>query len=131
MLKVVIHFRDGSIRRGTIASFPPHGTRFVLNIAGRAETRDISLHDLKAVFFVKELRGLPDYRESKKFPSRGKSDGLSGRVRVVCADGEILVGYCDEYRANQPGLFLYPPDRRSNNERVYILAGAIEKLEFV
>jgi hypothetical protein len=130
MQKVVVHFLDGSVRKGSVTTFPPHGPTFELHGAGWPKTREISLADLKAVFFVKDHRGEPDFSESKDFPVR-RGPGLSGRVRVICEDGEVLAGYCKVYEANQPGLFLYPPDRRSNNERVYILARAIKKLEFV
>ena len=129
--RVVVHFLDGTVRKGSLTTeFPPRGSVFQLNSAGWPKTREISLNDLKAVFFVKKLLGLPDYRESKDFPAR-RGPGLSGRVRVHCEDGEVLVGYCQIYEANQPGFFLYPPDRGSNNERVYVLARAIKRLEFV
>lgn len=130
MEKVVVHLRDGNLLRGTVARFPPRGSVFHLTVFPGSTLRPVDLSDVKAVFFVKEFRGKPGYRESKSFPGESGS-GLSGRVRVLCEDGEVLVGYCPVYQAGQAGLFLYPPDRNSNNERVYLLASAIRKLEFL
>lgn len=130
MEKVVVHLKDGNLIRGSVARFPPRGSVFHLTVFPGSTLRQIDLGDVKAVFFVKEFRGRPGYRESKSFPGAAGA-GLSGRVRVECEDGEVLVGYCPVYQAGQAGLFLFPPDRRSNNERVYLLASAIRKLEFI
>jgi hypothetical protein len=130
MNKVVVHLKDGNLIRGTVARFPPRGSIFPLTMVPGSNLKQVDLGDVKAVFFVKEFRGRPGYRESKSFPGPNGS-GLSGRVRVLCDDGEVLVGYCPLYQAGQTGLFLYPPDRNSNNERVYLLASAIRKLEFI
>ena len=130
MEKVVVHLKDGTLIRGTVARFPPRGSVFHITLVPGSTLKQIDLSEVKAVFFVKEFRGRPGYRESKSFPGSSGS-GLSGRVRVLCEDGEVLVGYCPIYHSGQAGLFLYPPDRNSNNERVYVLASAIRKLEFV
>ncbi|MGH9442059.1 MAG: DUF6982 domain-containing protein [Thermoanaerobaculia bacterium] len=130
MERVVVHLKDGSLIRGTVARFPPRGSAFDVAMVPGSTLKQVDLGDVKAVFFVKQFRGRPGYRESKTFPGPPGS-GLSGRVRVLCVDGEVLVGYCPLYQSGQAGLFLYPPDRKSNNERVYLLASAIRKLEFV
>src|SRR5882724_2900248 len=127
MEKVVVHLKDGNLLRGAVARFPPRGSVFHLTVLPGSTLKPVDLADVKAVFFVKEFHGKPGYRESKAFPGSSGS-GLSGRVRVLCEDGEVLVGYCPVYQAGQGGLFLYPPDRNSNNERVYLLASAIRKL---
>jgi hypothetical protein len=84
----------------------------------------VVVSELKAVFFVKSLVGNAAYHEVKEFdgPTSGR------KVQVTFNDGEVLVGSTQAYQADRPGFFLVPADPQSNNERIYVVAGAVQKV---
>ena len=90
---------------------------------------EIRTADLKALFFVRDLIGDPQYVEKKEFdPSRP----LEGRpIKVVFKDGETLVGTTTGYQPGRPGFFLLPADPGSNIERCYVVAGAAAEIGFI
>ena len=54
--KVVVHFQNGTIMKGTTGDFFPNKTQFHLtDVEGKTEAIDVN--QLKAIFFVKDLRG--------------------------------------------------------------------------
>ena len=53
--KVVARFKDNTMRKGTTRDFFPNKTQFHLEEMD-GEISEISIEDLKAVFFVKELK---------------------------------------------------------------------------
>jgi hypothetical protein len=83
--------------------------------------------DLKAVFFVKSLVGNAAYHENKEFggPASGR------KVQVSFKDGEVLVGSTQGYQPDRPGFFMVPADPQSNNDRVYVVVRAVEKVSFL
>lgn len=130
--KVVARFADGRMVKGMTADFFPNKDLFhVVVTASPAGTQpvEIRMQDLKALFFVKDLDGNPDYRERKGFdPARPPV----GRViKVVFKDGEILVGTTTGYQPGRPGFFLIPADPSSNNERCYVVSAATEEIGFL
>ena len=46
-------------------------------------------------------------------------------------DGEVLVGSTQGYQQDRPGFFLVPADPRSNNDRIYVVTTAVEKVSFL
>jgi hypothetical protein len=128
--KVVVRYLDGRVVKGTTLNFNPTKPRFLLRLLdapGTDEPVGIALTDLKAVFFVRDFAGVPDYNEKKQFESapRGR------RLAVRCVDGETLVGATLTYDATREGFFLFPADPKSNNERIYVLAKAVAKVETI
>jgi hypothetical protein len=49
-------------------------------------------------------------------------------ARVEFFDGEIIHGVVQEYRMEDSGFFLFPTSPESNNELVFVVAGAINTL---
>ncbi len=127
--KVVVRFLDGSVQKGTLQNFNPRDPVFHLVGADGKSTQKVSADRLKAVFFVKDLQGNFEYNESKEFPPN-PSPGLGKRTRVLFTDGETLAGFCNAYQPNQQGFFLFPVDRASNNDRVYLLNHAVKDVRF-
>ena len=126
--KVVIHYKDGKISKGTTADFLPKKRTFHLifgEIHGEP-VKEIFVDDLKAVFFVKDFSGNRKYRETKGFGDRPRS---GKRVRAIFKDGETLYGYTHVINFDQPGLFLVPADLNCNNERVFVVYSSLRKLE--
>lgn len=128
--KVVVRYTDGRIAKGTTLNFDVKKPGFLLRPLGALETQElltIRLNELKAVFFVRDFAGDPDYTERKEFdrPLTGR------RMAVRFADGERLVGVSLTYDEARDGFFLFPADANSNNERVYILKNAVVAVERV
>ena len=86
--RVIAHYLDGSLIKGTTLDFFPTKDRF--HIAGEnGEVNEVYLDELKAVFFVKDFDGNSDYTEKKGFfnaVNQGK------KVMVEFKDGEVIFG---------------------------------------
>jgi hypothetical protein len=130
--KVVARFADGRMVKGMTADFFPAKDLFhvtILNDATEAQPMEIHARDLKALFFVKDFAGNPDYSERKGFdPSRPP---VGRQIRVAFKDGEVLVGTTTGYQPGRPGFFLIPADPNSNNERCYVITAATEEIKFL
>jgi hypothetical protein len=90
------------------------------------EVRDIFVDNLKAVFFVKDFAGNPDYREIKGFPDPRQP---GKKIKAVFKDGETMYGYTHAINLDQLGFFMVPSDVQCNNERVFAVYSSIEALE--
>ncbi len=121
--KVVVRYKDGRIVKGTTRDFIPGKALFHVEVTGKDETMEVSVEDLKAIFFVKDFSGKSDYAEEKCFPDSGSGKGK--KIAVEFKDGEILTGYTLGYDANRPGFFVLPSDERSNNARVYVVRSSV------
>jgi hypothetical protein len=129
--KIVARFADGRMVKGMTADFFPNKDLFHVSVTtgSGVESLEIRTNDLKALFFVKDFAGNPDYAERKSFdPSRPPA---GRRIRVAFKDGEILVGTTTGYQPGRPGFFLEPADPDSNNERCYVIASAAEEINFL
>lgn len=115
--KVVLHFLNGEIVKGTTLNFFREEKLF--HIIDRETERDrmVDPRTLKGVFFVKSFDGNPEYRERHDVDRAG----LGKKVRVSFKDGECLVGYTTEVSGERLGFFLFVPDVSSNNEKVFVM----------
>lgn len=123
---------DGRLLKGMTADFFPAKETFHLVVADMPSGTppvEIRMRDLKALFFVKDLDGNPDYDERKEFdPSRPP---VGRALRVAFNDGEILLGTTTGYQPGRPGFFLVPADPKSNNERCYVVTASTKDVRFV
>ena len=85
------------------------------------------MKDLKAVFFVWEFAGNPQYHGSQ--PTHVPSDGRT--IEVTFADGEKIVGRTEGYNSQRIGFFLYPADPRGNNIRIYVVTRNTRQVRLV
>jgi len=90
---------------------------------------DFLLKELKALFFVKDFAGNPQYDERKKYLEGEKPTGR--RVEVTFKDGETLVGSTLGYDPSRPGFFLFPADPKSNNIRVFAVSPFVKNVRYV
>ncbi len=131
-LKIVVRYRDGRILKGYTQNFFPNKPVFHINRLGAPGSGDlveVKVGDLKAVFFVRDFAGNPQYNERKR-PLDGEK--ISGRmIEVTFRDGEILTGTTTGYDPNRPGFFLFPVDPKANNMKVYVVSGGIGKARFL
>jgi len=90
---------------------------------------EIHMKELKALFFVKDFAGNPDYSERKHFDPENPPTGRP--IKVEFKDGEVLVGTTTGYQPSRAGFFVVPADVDSNNERCYVVAAATERVGFM
>lgn len=107
----------------------------VLDSAGKVLR--IALDQVKWVCYLRDLNGLagdqqnPERLLQKRFRTRPRLSGLW--VRVELADHDLIEGVAanDASLVRGAGLYLTPPDTRSQTQRIFLPASAIESLEVV
>lgn len=131
--KIVVRFADGRLLKGNTADFGPERPMFHVTPATEknppAAVEKVKVADLKAVFFVKDFAGDPSYNELKTFGETRLPQGR--RIQVEFKDGEILVGTTTGYQPGRVGFFLVPADPKSNNDRCFVVAGAVKEVKFL
>lgn len=132
MNQVVARYLDGRLLKGHTVDFLPTHDKFHLFPAGSypgARPLEITVQDLKGVFFVKNLMGNPAHVKRNIFESTNLTPGR--KVRVVFKDGEVMLGHAQGYHPERSGFFLLPADQRSNNERCYVVAAATREVAVI
>ncbi len=126
--KVVARCTDGQVLKGYTYDFRADAPRFHLVPTEEApgDGIEVSVSELKAVFFVRSFEGDPDYAESKD-PYRERPPGTR-KVLVEFEDGEVLVGYTKGYDPGRPGFFFTPIDPHGNNVRVFAVFAAVSSV---
>jgi hypothetical protein len=90
---------------------------------------EVLLKELKAVFFVKDFAGDPQYRERKKYLEDEKPSGK--KVEVTFKDGEVIVGSTLGYDRSRPGFFVFPADTNANNIRVFAISPSVKNVRYL
>jgi hypothetical protein len=124
--KVVVHFQNGTIMKGTTGDFFPNKTQFHLtDVEGKTEA--IDLNQLKAIFFVKDLLGdkfRPDHYDIT-------TAGTGRKIHVEFFDNEVIIGHTLGYSPDRQGFFMIPADQRSNNGRIFVVRTAAKNIKFL
>ncbi len=123
---IVLHFVTGAIKKGSTDDFFPNKDMFHFLDRETNAVHEISLRELKAVFFVKNYDGDPTHVDRND----QERTGLGKRIRVCFKDGETLTGYTQGYSENRSGFFVFPCDSGSNNDRVYVVSAATKGVSF-
>ena len=124
--KVAARFKSGSIKKGTTSDFFPNRDMFHLKLTN-GEMLDINVEELKALCFVKTLEGNRGHMD--KYTDHVPGGGR--KVQVKFSDGETMIGYTQGYSPTRSGFFLVPADLKNNNERIYVITSATEKVTFL
>lgn len=130
--KIVVHFKDGKIWKGTSHDFSPGKDSFHLTVTGQLSHQkpiEIKFSELKAIFFVKDFTGNKDYQVAKSFADASKS-AYGKKAIVRCKDGEVMYGFIQGYAPNRPGFFLFPVDSKDNNLKIFILQTFMAQVDF-
>lgn len=124
--KVVVRFKDGNIMKGKTADFFPTKKNFHLELLN-GEIVVIDVEHLKAIFFVRDHIGDKDRKDIyiDMIPGGGR------KIQVRFFDGETIIGYTQGYSPDRMGFFILPADKGSNNQRIFVLTSATEKVEFL
>jgi len=130
-IKVVIHYLNGEVVKGFTQDFFPNKGVFHLYPADSTtgEALEVSMKELKAVFFVRDFNGNPEYNERKNYIEGESSHGR--RIEVVFTDDELLIGSTLGYDPSRQGFFLFPADPESNNVRVFTVTSSVKNVRFL
>ncbi|HXB56582.1 MAG TPA: hypothetical protein VN461_17560 [Vicinamibacteria bacterium] len=123
--KVVARYQDGRLLKGFTTDFLPEAEVFHLSPVAPTQGAtpvEVRVAELKALFFVREFQGRPDYSDRKEFdPARPP---VGRKVRVIFKDGELILGTTPGYQPDHFGFFVVPADPRSNIERCFVVSSA-------
>jgi hypothetical protein len=125
--KVVVRKLDRDSVSGYAASgnLIADGKIELLNTSGNVVLVDLS--EVKGVYFVREFAD-SEALTRKTFTTRPRVEGLW--VRLKFKDNEVLEGLMpnDLTQVGPEGVFLNPPDTRSNTQRIFVPRTAIGEL---
>jgi hypothetical protein len=128
--KVVVAYLDGRRARGCVYDFSPLKDTFrLVSESGLLQQKgpEVTLKDLKAVFFVKDFRGDSKYKESTKI-----EEGKQGRkIEVIFSDGEKIAGATQGYNPKSKGFFVFPADPKSNSLRIFVVNWNVRDVKFL
>lgn len=130
--KIVVRYQDGRVSKGFTNNFMPNKDTFhlvPLDAPPGSKPLDVSVKELKAIFFVKDFEGDRHYNEQKTFDASHPVVGK--KIQVIFRDGEKLVGTTQGYQAGRPGFFVFPADKKSNIDRFFVIAAATRSVSFL
>jgi len=126
---IVVRYLDGRLLKGFTRDFL--ASRGAVDLwpsqNPSVESRvSVPFGQLKAVFFVRNLDGDPNYVEPQTLatPTAGR------KVAVTFVDGEELTGFTLTYQPGAVGFFVQPLDPQNNNVRVFVVSQAIRHVRF-
>lgn len=128
--KVVVRYVEGQTLKGYTQDFHPSRPHFTLCPNPSQTDGDVVLVPLvrlKALFFVRDFAGNPDYVERTDIvvePTRGR------RIQVTLNDEEVIVGTTLNYRSDGQGFFVRPIDPLANNLLVFVVANSVRQIRF-
>jgi len=131
-VKVIMRYTDGRLIKGYTNDFSPNKTQFHVRSIDSSPTDmgvEVQIRDLKAVFFVKDFAGNPEYHEKKDFS--GSQQAVGRKMEVTFKDGEVMVGSTMGHDPKRPGFFLTPADPQGNALRVFVIAAAVSRTRFL
>ena len=128
--KVVVAFLNGARIKGCAYDFSALKESFNLRPQEdplQGQGIKVEMKDLKAVFFVKDFSGNPEYHESLRAdaPMHGR------KIEVTFIDGEKMVGRTEGYNPQRLGFFVFPTDPKSNNIRIFVVIRNTRQVRFV
>jgi Family of unknown function (DUF6982) len=115
------------------SGFVREGRLEMLDLDGKVIS--LAAADLKWICYVREFNSgelnNPERLVRKTFAGRPRGDGLFVRARLK--DGDVVEGLAanDLSLVGSDGVFLTPPDLRSNTQRLWIPRSSMEELEVV
>ena len=124
---IVANCLDGTVLKGMSLDVDPKRPKCHLKTrtGGMVE---VSLSDVKALFFVKTETGRPAYNAAKDVaPGDSRLVGAK-RVRVAFADGEKIVGLMNRFPPITRFFFMLPIDPLSNNIRILVNRAAVKEM---
>lgn len=137
--KVIVRRFSGDALPGYLphANFVRQDAVELLDLSGRIIP--LPLNDIKLVSFVRDFNLSdpvnPERLTRRAFLARPRSEGLW--VRMTFRSGDLLEGLAPTDRSlldslvDDAGLFVSPPDTRSNTQRIYVPRVALSDLQLL
>ncbi len=137
--KVIVRRFSGDTLPGYLPSFGfvRDQALDLLDLSGRMIP--LPLKDIKTVSYVRDFNlsdtTNPERLARRAFLARPRSEGLW--VRLTFRTGDLLEGLAPTDRtlldamADDDGLFLTPPDTRSNTQRIYVPRAALSEIQML
>jgi hypothetical protein len=137
--KVIVRRFSGDTLAGYLpsAGFVRGGRFDLLDLGGRIIP--LQINDIKTVCYVRDFNLAdtvnPERLTRRAFLARPRTEGLW--LRMTFRSGDTLEGLAATDRglldglADDVGLFLVPPDTRSNTQRVYVPRAAIGEVQLL
>jgi len=129
--KVVIQTRDKKIYRGFSKSeFISESNVKIIDAKG--DQREMPLESLKAVFFVRDFDGNPEY-DVVRFLNPNTKNPRWIIAEVHFKDGEVVEGRVRNNFEflNDPGFYLWPSDEIGNTELMYLVKEAVKGFRII
>ena len=124
---VIARFVDGRLVKGTSVDVDPAKPACHVRSTD-GTTTEVKLAELKALFFVRDLRGDPSYKEGAR-PDPADVRLRGGRtIRLTFRDGEVLAGITHHFPPTRPFFFVLPMDPKSNNIRALVNRAAVAEV---
>jgi hypothetical protein len=117
--KIILRRKDGVLVRCSTYSHFSAAYRHIKVVTAEGKVESVPLGELKAIFFVKEFTGNPDYHPTPEFVAGSPRAGRP--VQVTFDDGETLRGKVLNIAEDRPGFFLFPADPKDNNNKVFVV----------
>ena len=137
--KVIVRRFSGDTLPGYLphAAFVRNQSIDLLDLSGRIIP--LPLNDIKTISYVRDFNLSdtvnPERLTRRTFLARPRSEGLW--LRMTFRTGDLLEGLAPTDRSlldaliNDAGLFLTPPDTRSNTQRIYVPRAALTELQLL
>jgi hypothetical protein len=127
--KIVVHMKDGTVRKGITHDFDPAAPTFhVLPAEGGGVPGRVAIEEMKALFYVKDYIGNRDFVSRRQFDEAHRS---GRRTILTFADGETMWGYQAESPDAGPGFYFFPIDERDNNIRIFVVRSSLKESKLV
>ena len=137
--KVLVRRFSGDTLPGYLpqSAFVRHNSIDLLDLSGRLIS--LSLNDIKTISYVRDFNLSdpvnPERLTRRTFLARPRTEGLW--LRLTFRSGDLLEGLAPTDRtlldalADDDGLFLTPPDTRSNTQRLYVPRAALTEVQLL
>ena len=128
--KIVVHMRDGVIRKGLTHDFDPATPAFhLLPAEGGGVPLRVDISEMKALFYVKDYLGNRDFVARKQFDDALRS---GRRAILMFLDGEEIWGTLGEGAdTDSQGFFFFPVDPEDNNVRIFVIRSSLKEMREV
>jgi hypothetical protein len=127
--QVVVATSDDRRIKGFTWDFAPNREKFhVADPQDEHKVVELSIADLKAIFFVKTFEGIPTH-QSPAFTEESLEGVIGLKIKVTFTDGEVMFGTTNGYQPGRTGFFVMPADKACNNERVYVVSAATQSVD--
>jgi hypothetical protein len=128
--KVVAHLLNGQLIKGYTTDFFPKRSSFHVTKTPAELGVEVSLNDLKALFFVRDFDGNPEYNRTLEFKEGHLYQGR--KAEITFNDGEKMAGTIMSYDRERSGFFLIPVDEdEGNNIRIFVISAAVKEMTFL